>query len=66
MTPTYRSSGNAKHYATPGYKRSSTLGGRFTKPATAWDLIKLGMPGGLWLTAGALVPFFAIIAFSGA
>jgi hypothetical protein len=29
MTPVYRSQGNAKHYATPGYKRTSTLGGAF-------------------------------------
>ena len=29
MTPPYRTSGNARHWQTPAYKRTSTLGGAF-------------------------------------
>lgn len=36
---TFRTSGNAKHYATPSYRHQSTLGGKFEKAGWAdWSL----------------------------
>lgn len=62
----FRTSGNTKHYATPAYKRTSTLGGAFE---TTRIIARIGLVPAVGITAFfvacACAAFLIIIAFHG-
>lgn len=60
MTPSYRTSGNAKHYATPSYRHQSTLGGAFEN---ARIVARIGLLPAVGLAAFLAVPITLIIMF---
>ena len=59
MTPTFRTSGNVRHYATPAYKRTSTLGGAFE---TTRIICRIGLVPAVVITGLVLTPFAILIA----
>lgn len=62
MTPTFRTSGNVRHYATPAYKRTSTLGGAFE---TTRIICRIGLVPAVVLILGIGVPVVLFIVGSG-
>lgn len=58
----YTCSGNAKHYATPSYKRTSTLGGAFED---ARIIARIGLVPAVVIILGIGVPVVLAIVGSG-
>ena len=65
-SPRYHTSGQTRPWTTKGWQDRSDPNARFEQPATAWDLFKFGLPGGLFLAGLAVIATFAIVAFHGA